>query len=195
MKNEKLDRLGKLFMITFSISAVTNGGWAIISSMKSRFVEEYKWLSEQEMVDFISMAQSAPGPIAVNASVLVGYHIGGFAGALSAVLGTILPPLVIMNLVTFFYSYIVDNELVRATLKGMQAGVAAILVDIVISLFINVSKQKSWLSYLIMLAAFIAVRFGQISVFYIVVATICLGVLKALYLNHAGRGEKNEAAS
>ena len=65
MKNEKLDRLGKLFMITFSISAVTNGGWAIISSMKSRFVDEYKWLSDQEMVDFISMAQSAPGPIAV----------------------------------------------------------------------------------------------------------------------------------
>ena len=98
MKSKKQKYL-KLFISTFKLSACTfGGGFVIISLMRRRFVEELGWIDEQEMLDLTAIAQSSPGAIAVNASILVGYHVAGIPGALLSVLGTILPPLIINNL-------------------------------------------------------------------------------------------------
>ena len=83
----------KLFASTFKLSACTfGGGFVIIPLMRKKFVEELHWIEEEEMMDLTAIAQSSPGAIAVNASILVGYHVAGIKGALTTVIGTILPP-------------------------------------------------------------------------------------------------------
>ena len=79
----------KLFTSTFYLSAFTfGGGYVIIPLMRKKFVEQFHWIEETEMLDLTAIAQSAPGPIAVNASSLIGYRLAGFAGAMVSTLGT-----------------------------------------------------------------------------------------------------------
>ena len=108
----KLEKLYRLFLVTFSVSATTSGGHAITAVLKPIFIEKYHWISEDELLDLISIGQATPGSIAINVSVILGYRIAGFAGALVAMLGTSIPPFVMMLLVTIFYDNIVANKLV-----------------------------------------------------------------------------------
>lgn len=173
-----LKKLRVLFVTTFLISAATNGGYAIVGAMKTKFVEKHKWLSEEEMLDLISIGQSTPGPIAINTSVLAGYKIAGIIGAVVTLLGTVLPPLTIMSIVTVFYNIISTNSYVKIFMKGMQAGVAAMLVDVTIGLFMNVYKQKSIFNYVLMVFAFIVVYFTDISIFYLALVCAIAGIIK-----------------
>ena len=116
--------------------------------MKTRFVEKNHWLEEDEMMDLLSISQSTPGPVAINASVLVGYRVAGLLGAIVTLLGTALPPLIIMSIVAITYQYIADNKLIRNIMRGMQAGSAALLASVTIDLFIGLKKQHSIISYL-----------------------------------------------
>ena len=102
--------------------------------MKHKFVDELHWINEQEMLDFTALAQSCPGAIAVNAAILVGWNVYGLAGMLVATLGTILPPMIILSVVSFFYAIFSANVWVAIVLKGMQAGVAAVILDAACSL-------------------------------------------------------------
>ena len=171
----------ELFTSTFGISATTSGGWAIVSVMKSRFVEKNHWLEEDEMMDLLSIAQSTPGPIAINASVLVGYRVAGMAGAFVTLMGTILPPLIIMSIVAVTYQFFAENKIVRYVMHGMQAGSAALLFSVTIDLFINLSKQKSILSYIMMIVAFVVIRYTEVNVFIVAVACALAGIFK-IYL-------------
>lgn len=178
----KTNKLWILFSSTFAISALTSGGYVIVSMMRKKFVDQLHWLEEDEMLDLTSIAQSTPGPVAVNASILVGYRISGLSGALITMLGTILPPLIIMSIVAVCYQVFCSNLYVRYFLKGMQAGVAALIFNVVIDLFHGVFKQKSWLSNLLMLGAFLLNLFTEINVFWI--ALFCAGasIIKTLLL-------------
>lgn len=92
-----------LFTSTFTLSAFTfGGGFVIIPLMRKKFVEQLHWIDEEEMMDLTAIAQSSPGAIAVNASILVGYRVAGVPGALVTVLGTVLPPLIILSIISFF---------------------------------------------------------------------------------------------
>lgn len=85
--------LWTLFSSMFLLSSCTfGGGFLIVSLMKKKFVEELHWLEEEEMLDITAITQSAPGPLPVNASVILGYRMTGIPGSLFAVLGTVLPP-------------------------------------------------------------------------------------------------------
>jgi len=93
----------KLFLSTFTLSAFTiGGGYVIVPLMRQKFVQKYNWLSEEEMLDITAIAQSSPGPIAVNASILVGYKLAGIPGAIFTVFGTVLPPLIIISIISLF---------------------------------------------------------------------------------------------
>ena len=121
MRDEK-GRYAKLFGETFRLSACTfGGGFVIIPLMRKRFVEELNWIEEQEMLDLTAIAQSSPGAIPVNASILVGYHVAGIPGALITVLGTVLPPLVIISVISFFYAAFRDNPVVNLAMTGLSA--------------------------------------------------------------------------
>ena len=94
----------KLFTSTFYLSAFTfGGGYVIIPLMKKKFADDLHWIEEKEMLDLTAIAQSAPGPIAVNAAILIGYRIAGVLGALTTILGTVLPPLIILSVISLFY--------------------------------------------------------------------------------------------
>lgn len=173
----KWKTLLKLLWSTLYISAFTfGGGFVIVTFMKRKFVDELHWIDEQEMLDLAALAQSSPGAIAVNAAILVGWRVAGFAGMLVAVIGTILPPMVILTVVSFFYSVFAENRYVALTLRGMQAGVAAVIADVVCSLGHNVLKERSVVHICVMVAAFAAGFFLKINVVYLLLAAALIGV-------------------
>ncbi len=177
---EKLKRYISLFLTMLTISSTANSGYAILSVMKSTFVKKKRWLTEDEMEDYVALIQSAPGPLAINASAIVGYHIAGPGGALAAVTGCAIPPLAIMLLVSVFYGAVVGNSWVRVFLKGMQAGVIAMLLDLIYDMFRKVTEKKKVYPILIMAAAFLYARFLKASVLYLVLGCIFAGVASYL---------------
>jgi chromate transporter len=178
-QENKKKTLIQLFFSTLYISAFTfGGGFVIITFMKRKFVDELHWIDEEEMLDLAALAQSSPGAIAVNAAILVGWRVGGFAGMLTSVVGTILPPMVILSVISFFYTAFATNPYVAMVLKGMQAGVAAVILDVVCGLGRNVLKEKSWVSLVVMAGAFLATFVFGINVIYIILAAACVGICK-----------------
>ena len=184
MKN-KPHKLWVLFLTTLYISAFTfGGGFVIVTFMKHKFVDELHWIDEQEMLDFTALAQSCPGAIAVNAAILVGWNVYGFAGMIVATLGTILPPMIILSIVSFFYAIFSTNVWVAVVLKGMQAGVAAVILDAACSLGESVLKEKSSLSIFIMTAAFVCDFFLDVNVVYIILAAACIGIAQFIWCRY-----------
>ena len=159
----------RLFLSTFQLSACTfGGGFVIIPLKRKKFVEELHWIEEQEMMDLTAIAQSSPGAIAVNAAILVGYHVAGIPGGLIAVLGTVLPPLLIISVISFFYRAFRDNVFVNMAMTGMLAGVSAVIFDIVITMGKGILKQKRILPVVVLLSSFCAVRFLNMNIILII---------------------------
>lgn len=183
-------RLVTLFFSMLSISTFTfGGGFVIVTLMKRRFVDDLHWLDEDEMLDMAAIAQSCPGAIAVNGAILVGQRVAGAAGIVVATIATIIPPMVILSLVSYFYALFADNPYVAAVLAGMQAGVAAVIVDVVLNLGAGVLKARRWLLNVIMVVAFVAAISG-VNVIYIILTSGVIGVICAVM----GRGKKAHAA-
>lgn len=180
-------KLWKLFLSMLYISAFTfGGGFVIVTFMKRKFVDELHWITEEEMLDMTALAQSAPGAIAVNAAILMGWRIAGFSGMVAAVLGTILPPMVILSVISFFYAEFAANRYVALMLKGMQAGVAAVIFDVVLSLGSGVLRQKKPVYTILMFAAFFAVLFLDVNVIFIILFAALLGIGIELYSRKRG---------
>ena len=175
MKRDKKTYI-QLFLSTFRLSACTfGGGFVIIPLMRKRVVEELHWIDEQEMLNFTAIAQSSPGPIAVNASILVGYQVAGALGALLTVLGTVLPPLVIISVVSLFYQAFRDSALANMALSGMLCGVAAVVLDVVINMALGVIRQKRILPLAIMAASFVALRYFSVNILVIILLCALIG--------------------
>ncbi len=171
-------KLLKLFLSTLYISTFTfGGGFVIATFMKKKFVDELHWIDEEEMLDLIAIAQSSPGAVAVNCAIAVGLKVAGYTGMLVAVLGTIIPPMVILTIISYFYNLLIGNVAFSLLLKGMQAGVAAIILDTVLSLASKIFKRKEYLNISIMLIAFILVFFFDVNVIYIILFTLLLGII------------------
>ena len=179
--------LAQLFFSMLYISAFTfGGGFVIITFMKRKFVDGLHWIDDQEMLDLAALAQSSPGAIAVNAAILVGWRVGGFLGMIVSVIGTILPPLTILSVISFFYAAFATNPYVALVLKGMQSGVAAVILDVVCNLGMGVVKTKSAVHMVVMAAAFCATFFFGVNVVYIILAAAVLGIILALTQHKKG---------
>ena len=186
-KGKKLLRL--FFSMLYISSFTFGGGFVIVTFMKKKFVDELQWIDEKEMLDMTALAQSSPGAIAVNAAILVGWRVAGLAGMLIAVLGTVIPPMVILSVISFFYSAFASNEYVALVLKGMQAGVAAVILDVVFSLGKKVFKERSAIHITVMLAAFAATFFFGVNVIIIILAAAAVGIVSECF-KRARRAEK-----
>lgn len=174
----KPGKLWKLFLSMLYISAFTfGGGFVIVTFMREKFVQKLHWIEEAEMLDLVAIAQSSPGAIAVNAAILVGWRVGGFAGMLTAVFATILPPMIILSVISLFYQAFASNLYVSLLLKGMQSGVAAVILDVVCSLIRGADAKHTRSFFPIMIAAFFAAFFLDVNVIYIILAAALLGVL------------------
>lgn len=172
----------KLFTSTFQLSACTfGGGFVIIPLMRKKFVEELGWIDEQEMMDLTAIAQSSPGAIAVNAAILVGYRVAGIPGALLTVSGSVLPPLIIISIISMFYKAFRDNPIVNMAMTGMLAGVAAVIMDVVVTMAKSIFKLKRILPVLVLLGSFIATYFFKVNILIIILVCAIVGALDTLY--------------
>lgn len=179
----------KLFLSVLYISTFTiGGGYVIIPMMRRKFVKTYHWLEEDEMLDLAAIAQSTPGSSSANASLLIGYRMGGIPGAMVSLFGTLLPPLIILSAISFFYIAFESNAVVKAVLKGMEAGVVAIIVDVVIKLAGKVIKKRNVISDIIMASAFVASYFLNVSVVIIILICGAWGAISTLIKNKREKG-------
>lgn len=184
MNNKKRDWkiLWTLFKSMFMLSACTfGGGFVIVSLMKKKYVEELGWIDEQEMLDITAIAQSSPGPIPINASVILGYRMQGVLGSVIAILGTAIPPLVIISVITHFYTQFRENQVIAIALLVMRAGVAAVIFDVVIKLALNVFKTKNPVHIALMFIAFIMTYVFGVSAISIILMCIMVGILTVAY--------------
>lgn len=184
-------RYKTLFLSTFKLSACTfGGGFVIIPLMRREFVEKLGWVEEQEMLDLTAIAQSSPGSIAVNASILIGYHVAGVLGALLTVLGTILPPLTIISVISLFFQAFRDNAIVSMAMAGMLCGVAAVIFDVVINMAQAVVRQKRILPLLVMVGAFVAVHFLSVNIMLVILICALIGAADTWRREKLGREDE-----
>ncbi|MGN8801002.1 chromate transporter [Candidatus Merdisoma sp. HCP28S3_D10] len=180
---DKTHVLWKIFISTLYLSAFTfGGGYVIVTLMKKKFVDEYHWIEEDEMLDLVAIAQSAPGPIAVNGAIVVGFKLAGLPGTLVAILGTIIPPFLIISMISVFYQAFRDNAIISQLLQGMQAGVGAVIASVVYDMGSGIVHSKSIVSLLIMLGAFLASCVFGVNVVYIILACGLFGALRTLLI-------------
>lgn len=187
----KAKTLFTLFYTMLYISTFTfGGGFVIVTFMKKKFVDKLHYIDEEEMMDYIALAQSSPGAIAVNCAILVGWRSAGFAGMLAAVLGTVIPPVTIISVISFAYAAFKDNRIVALLLKGMQAGVAAVIADVVWDLCAGMVKKKKPALFVILAAAFAAVFFFKLNVMLIIGAALVIGAAAAFIQTKKLKEEK-----
>lgn len=183
--------LKKLFFSTLYLSTFTfGGGYVIVTLLKNKFVDELHWIDEEEMLDLVAIAQSSPGAIAVNGAIVVGYKLAGFAGIICAIIGAVLPPLVILTIVSYFYVAFKTNFFIHSLLDGMRAGVGAVIISVVYDMGNEVVKAKDSLLLIIMPVSFIANYFYNVNVIYIILLVAAIGIVRTLYREH-----KKERAS
>lgn len=173
-----MKKLALLFKETFLISMCTfGGGYVIVPLIKKKFVDDLELIDDDEMLDMVAIAQSAPGAIAINVAIILGYKIAGFAGALVGCFSTALPPLIIITIVSVFYEAFRDNILISKALMGMSAGVSAIIMSAVVVMMKPMIKSK--VSSLIIAIGFVLAFF--INAIYLIIGTIVLGSIYTYY--------------
>lgn len=170
--------LWKLFKCMFILSAFTfGGGFVIVSLMKKKFVEELEWIDEEEMLDITAIAQSSPGPIPINASVILGYRMCGVLGSIIAILGTALPPMFIISIISVFYTQFRENAVIATALQVMRAGVAAVIFDVVINLAKSVCATKRMLYIGLMIGSFVATYLFGVSAMLMILICLAVGII------------------
>ena len=156
--------LRKLFFACLYLSTFTfGGGYVIVTLLKEKFVDHYHWIDEEEMLDLVAIAQSSPGAIAVNGAIVVGYKLAGIPGVLASTLGAIIPPMVILSLISVFYDAFCSNYYIAALLKGMTAGVGAVIMSVVYDI-----------------VSFCCSYFLNINIIFIILATIVFGIVRTV---------------
>ncbi|HHX36937.1 MAG TPA: chromate transporter [Clostridiaceae bacterium] len=181
------------FLSCFKISAVTfGGGYVIVPLQKRRFCDELHWLEEDKILDLVAMGQCAPGPLAVNASTLMGYAMFGLKGALTAVVATALPPLIILSIISLFYNFFASNAVVRAILRGMQAAVAALIMYTVLTMAWRLLRMKSSFTITLLIVFLGLAIFSKINVIYIILAAIVVAVFSYFFIRNDIKYDTNQ---
>lgn len=181
-------KLRKLFFSTLYLSTFTfGGGYVIVSLLKNKFVDELGWITQDEMMDLVAIAQSTPGSIAVNGAIVVGYKIAGIAGILVSILGAVLPPFVILTVISAVYSVFKQNFAIQALLTGMKSGVSAVIISVVVDMGMGIVKLREPILILGMVLAFIANYWFKVNVVLIIVIAAGVG---AMVTYRKGRGQK-----
>ena len=165
-----------LFYNFLKIGAFTfGGGLAMIPLVSRVVVEKYHWMTEEELMDMIAIAESTPGVIAVNLATYVGFKLNKFFGALFATIGVVLPSFIIISLISFFYESFIQIEIVSWAFMGIKACVAILILNAGLKLLKNVKKNV--FSCVILLVAFLLCLFvSAISTVYIIIAGLVIGV-------------------
>ncbi len=170
-----------MFGSFFKIGLFTfGGGYAMVPIIQREVIDRRGWIDREEFIELLTLAQSAPGPIALNTSVFVGYKMRGYAGALAALLGVVVPAFTVILIVAIYFAQFRENIYVNAAFKGMRPAVVALIVAPVISL----SKGMGAWKYLIAALTAAVVWCGGLSPIWLIVVAAVAGVLLELYNGH-----------
>ncbi|WP_101772888.1 chromate transporter [Peptostreptococcus faecalis] len=166
-----------LFLSFFKINAVTfGGGYTIVPVIRDEFVNKRKIINDSEMLDIIAVAQSGPGPMAINTSMLVGYRTKGIKGALTCIFASVLPCIIVISIMYYIYSSISKNPWIKSALECMSGAISAILfINVYQMSKIALSKHKLFGS-IIFLFSFLVGYFTNITVIFIIIASGLLGL-------------------
>lgn len=169
----------KLFLTMMQISAFTfGGGFVIIGMMQKKFCDELHWVKDDEVLDMTAIAQSAPGALAVNSAIIFGYRMSGITGALVSALAVIIPPIIIISVVCRTYDVFSTNRIVQIALQVMRAGVAAVIIDVVMDLAGKVIQTKDVINIILMVLAFAASWIYGISSIQIILFFLMFGIAR-----------------
>ncbi|MBQ9944622.1 MAG: chromate transporter [Clostridia bacterium] len=185
MKNK--DRLLPLFLTFLKIGAFTfGGGYAMIPLIQKEVTENHKWLSDEDILNIVAIAESTPGPIAINSATFVGYMTCGVLGSVLATLGVVLPAFLVISLISLLLQNVMDIQAVQYAFMGIRAGVLALVVKALISMY----KQcpKNLVAYVIAGIAFAVSLLTDISILYVIITCAVLGLITSLIM------QKKEAA-
>lgn len=171
-----------LFVTNLFISAFTFGGGYIVVPMVRRFfVVQKQYFTEEDLINMAAIAQSTPGAIAINLSAIAGYKVAGITGAIISCFAGIVPPLVILTFVSAFYKMFISNMVIASILKGMEAGVAALMIDLIIDMCSMILKKRSFFFSAMIPLSFIANFILGINVAMILFVCCLLCILQVLY--------------
>lgn len=169
-----------LFLSMLRISAFTfGGGFVIIPLIRQRFVEKLGWISEEDMMDMIAIAQSSPGAVSLNIGVQLGWQMAGFMGSVSAIAGTLLPPMFWLSLISVFYDAFRASPIVDAFMRSMQPAVAAVILYACFSM-LKALKNKERISIWLLLLLAVCLSFAGVSAVYLLLMGAVFGALTAL---------------
>ena len=176
---KKLKLLLSVFWVFFRIGAFTfGGGYAMIPLITEETVNKRKWISEQDILDIFAIAESTPGPIAINSATFVGYRVAGFWGSFFATLGVVTPSFVIILIISYLLNEFKNLKAVQYAFWGIRAGVLALILKALYKMY--KSCEKGLFAYIIMALAFVAVAFLEIPVIYCIIACAAIGLVYSL---------------
>lgn len=172
--------LWSIFYSFLKIGTFTfGGGYAMVPLIEHEIVGNRKWIKSKEFMNLLTLAQSAPGPIALNASVFVGYKMRGYPGAIAGILGVVVPAFLIILLIAMFFAEIRYNKWIDAAFNGMRPAVVALIIAPVIEL----AKGMKWWGYAVAGAVAVAVWYLSVSPVLLIVTGAVAGILFVLIRN------------
>lgn len=168
----------KLFAVFLKIGAFTfGGGYAMIPLIQAEVVEKREWITQEDVAEIIAIAESTPGPIAINAATFIGYKISGFWGAFFATCGVVLPSFLIISVISLVLRQFESLKVVQYAFNGIRAGVLALIIKALISMYRQCPKQV--VSYGIAAFAFLSVAFLQLPVLPVILGCAAAGLMAA----------------
>ena len=181
-----LKELGKLFSAFFRIGAFTfGGGIAMIPLIQKEAAEKNKWVTDDDILEVIAIAESTPGPIAINAATFVGHRACGLFGSIAATIGVVLPSFLIILILSFVLKQFQQLQYVQYAFHGIRAGVLALLCK---SLWTMYKKSpKGWAAYVAMAGAFVLTAFTPVNVIFVILGCGIWGLVSSLYLKKGAK--------
>lgn len=181
-----MKKLWQIFLTFFKIGAFTfGGGYAMIPLIQKEAVEKRKWITDDDILEIIAIAESTPGPIAINSATFVGYRAAGVLGSVFATLGVVLPSFVIILALSFVLRQFQELEAVKYAFAGIRAGVLALLIK---SLWTMYKKSpKGWPAYVVMAGSFILTAIFDVNVIFVIIGCAVFGLVTSLYLERRGQ--------
>lgn len=183
---EKLKKVFQLFITFIKIGAFTfGGGYAMVPLIQCETVEKKKWINDDDILEIVAIAESTPGPIAVNSATFVGYKTAGVLGAAAATIGVVLPSFTIIYFISFVIDKFENNTAVKYAFSGVRAGVLALIIKALWTM--SKKSAKNIISFIITAFAFIFAALN-INVIYIILACAVTGIVSSLIMS--GREKK-----
>ena len=178
---EKLKTCLTLFLTFLKIGAFTfGGGYAMIPIIEKEMVEKHKWIKSEDILDIFAIAESTPGPIAINSATFIGYKIGGVFGSFCATFGVVLPSFVIISIISLVLREFSDIKAVQYAFNGIRAGVLALIIKALVSMYKK--APKGLFSYILMGASFILAAFTDINVIFVIIGCGVAGLINSLII-------------